>query len=124
MCTWTRSGSTFSSSAATWSMIVRAPVPMSVALTPTRNVPSGSAVTRAPDGAAIDLSQREWAIFEALLRAPGAVLSRARLEEHLYSFDAEVESNTIEVYVSRLRRKLGRGSIETLRGLGYRLGRQ
>ena len=76
-----------------------------------------------PDGAAIDLSQREWAIFEALLRAPGAVLSRARLEEHLYSFDAEVESNTIEVYVSRLRRKLGRGSIETLRGLGYRLGR-
>ena len=76
-----------------------------------------------PDGGAIDLSQREWAIFEALLRAPGAVLSRARLEEHLYSFDAEVESNTIEVYVSRLRRKLGRGSIETLRGLGYRLGR-
>ncbi len=71
----------------------------------------------------IDLSQREWVIFEALLRSPGAILTKSRLEEKLYSFDAEVESNTIEVYVSRLRRKLGRDSIETLRGLGYRLGR-
>ena len=72
---------------------------------------------------AIALSQREWIIFETLLRNPGAILSKARLEEQFYSFDAEVESNTIEVYVSRLRRKLGRASIETLRGLGYRLGR-
>ena len=71
----------------------------------------------------VDLSQREWVIFEALLRSPGVVLTKARLEEQLYSFDAEVESNTIEVYVSRLRRKLGWDSIETLRGLGYRLGR-
>jgi two-component system OmpR family response regulator len=71
----------------------------------------------------IDLSQREWVIFEALLRSPRAILTRSRLEDQLYTFDAEVESNTIEVYVSRLRRKLGRDSIETLRGLGYRLGR-
>lgn len=71
----------------------------------------------------VDLSQREWAIFEALLRSPTAILTRSRLEDQLYSFNAEVESNTIEVYVSRLRRKLGRDSIETIRGLGYRLGR-
>ncbi len=77
---------------------------------------------RGPQGA-VDLSQREWAIFEALLRSPGVVLTKSRLEDQLYTFDAEVESNTIEVYISRLRRKLGRDSIETLRGLGYRLGR-
>ncbi|MFC0217808.1 two-component system OmpR family response regulator [Pseudochelatococcus lubricantis] len=71
----------------------------------------------------ITLSQREWAVFEALLQRPGSIVPKSALEERLYSFDAEVESNTIEVYVSRLRRKLGRGSIETLRGLGYRLGR-
>lgn len=75
-----------------------------------------------PDGP-VDLSQREWVIFEALLRSPNAIVTRSRLEDQLYSFDAEVESNTIEVYISRLRRKLGRDSIETLRGLGYRLGR-
>ena len=47
---------------------------------------------------------------------------KAQLEEKLYAFDAEVESNTIEVHVSRLRKKLGNGVIETERGLGYRLG--
>lgn len=74
-------------------------------------------------GGEIGLSQREWVIFETLLQRPGFIVSKSALEERLYSFDAEVESNTIEVYVSRLRRKLGRSSIETLRGLGYRLGR-
>lgn len=74
-------------------------------------------------GGTIDLSQREWAIFDALLQRPGAVVSKTDLEERIYSFDAEVESNTIEVYVSRLRKKLGREAIETLRGVGYRLGR-
>lgn len=73
-------------------------------------------------GGTIDLSQREWAIFDALLQRPGAVVSKSSLEERLYSFDAEVESNTIEVYVSRLRKKLGRDAIQTLRGVGYRLG--
>ncbi|MBC7285182.1 winged helix-turn-helix domain-containing protein, partial [Hoeflea sp.] len=47
----------------------------------------------------------------------------AQLEEKLYAFDAEVESNTIEVHVSRLRKKLGSAVIETARGMGYRLGR-
>ncbi|MGI6247646.1 MAG: response regulator [Pseudochelatococcus sp.] len=75
-----------------------------------------------PEGE-IALSQREWAVFETLLQRPGNIVPKSVLEERLYSFDAEVESNTIEVYVSRLRRKLGRGSVETLRGLGYRLGR-
>ncbi|WP_312526474.1 response regulator transcription factor [Paracoccus sp. (in: a-proteobacteria)] len=70
----------------------------------------------------IDLSPREWAILEAFLQNPGIIMTKSRLEERLYAFDAEVESNTIEVYVSRLRKKLGRDSIETLRGLGYRLG--
>ncbi|MGB8812705.1 MAG: response regulator transcription factor [Paracoccaceae bacterium] len=72
---------------------------------------------------AIDLSQREWVIFETLLQRSGMIVPKSQIEERLYSFDAEVESNTIEVYISRLRKKLGRASIETLRGLGYRLGR-
>jgi two-component system OmpR family response regulator len=49
-------------------------------------------------------------------------MSKPQLEERLYSFDAEVESNTIEVYVARLRKKLGADVIETVRGMGYRLG--
>lgn len=71
----------------------------------------------------IQLTQREWIIFETFLQRPGALITKSGLEERLYSFDAEVESNTIEVYVSRLRKKLGPGVIETERGLGYRLGR-
>ncbi len=74
-----------------------------------------------PEGR-IDLSQREWAIFEVLLQRPDSIITKAQLEERLYALDSEVESNTIEVYVSRLRKKMGRDSIETLRGLGYRLG--
>ena len=70
----------------------------------------------------IDLSQREWVIFEALLQRPGQIVSKSQIEDQLYSFDAEVESNTIEVYVSRLRKKLGKDAVQTIRGLGYRLG--
>lgn len=75
-----------------------------------------------PDGQ-VDLSQREWIILETLLQNRGSIVAKSRLEDRLYSFDAEVESNTIEVYVSRLRKKLGRDSVETLRGLGYRVAR-
>jgi two-component system OmpR family response regulator len=74
------------------------------------------------EGKPVQLTAREWALFEALLSRPGQILSKARLEEKLYAFDAEVESNTIEVHVSRLRKKLGFGVIGTERGLGYRLG--
>ncbi|MBC7140450.1 MAG: response regulator transcription factor, partial [Defluviimonas sp.] len=75
------------------------------------------------DGKPVPLTAREWALFEAFLARPGQLLSRAQLEEKLYSLDAEVESNTIEVHVSRLRKKLGAQVIETERGMGYRLGR-
>ncbi|MCC6869414.1 MAG: response regulator [Burkholderiales bacterium] len=74
-------------------------------------------------GTRIDLTAREWALFEAFLQRPTQVLSKAQLEDRLYAFGEEVESNTIEVHVSRLRKKLGHDRIETVRGLGYRLGR-
>ena len=73
-------------------------------------------------GRRVTLTAREWALFEALLARPDQLLSKAQLEGKLYAFDAEFESNTIEVYVSRLRKKLGRNAILTERGLGYRLG--
>jgi two-component system OmpR family response regulator len=74
-------------------------------------------------GSPVPLTAREWVLLEAFLQKPGQLLSKAVLEERLYSFDSEVESNTIEVHVSRLRKKLGSEVIVTERGLGYRLGR-
>jgi len=73
-------------------------------------------------GRLVPLTVREWALFEAFLSRPGQLLSKAQLEEKLYAFDTEVESNAIEVHVSRLRKKLGAEIIVTERGLGYRLG--
>jgi two-component system, OmpR family, response regulator len=73
-------------------------------------------------GKTIALTAREWVLFEAFLQNPTQLLSKAKLEERLYSFDAEIESNTIEVHISRLRKKLGAQVITTERGLGYRLG--
>ena len=73
-------------------------------------------------GRPVQLTAREWVLFEAFLQRPGQLLSKAQLEERLYSFESEIESNTIEVHVSRLRKKLGRERIETVRGMGYRLG--
>ena len=60
-------------------------------------------------------------LFEAFLQRPGIAMTKAQLEDRLYAFGAEVESNTIEVYVSRLRKKLGADVITTMRGVGYRL---
>lgn len=77
-------------------------------------------ITRA--GRRIGLTAREWVLLETFLQRPRLVLSKAQLEERLYSFGQEVESNTIEVHISRLRKKLGYPIIETVRGLGYRLG--
>ena len=74
------------------------------------------------EGKKIVLTAREWVLFEAFLQRPGQLLSKAQLEERLYSFDTEIDSNAIEVHVSRLRKKLGAKIIETERGLGYRLG--
>ena len=73
------------------------------------------------DGTPVQLTAREWALLEAFLARPGQLLSKAQLEGKLYAFDAEVESNTIEVHISRLRKKLGADLIVTERGLGYRL---
>lgn len=67
----------------------------------------------------IRLTQREWALFDTLLGARGRIVGKPALEEALYAFDAEIEGNAVEVYVSRLRRKLGAPIIETRRGLGY-----
>ena len=73
-------------------------------------------------GKPVALTAREWALFEAFLSRPGQLLSKAQLEDKLYAFGAEIESNTIEVHVSRLRKKLGADIIDTERGMGYRLG--
>jgi DNA-binding response OmpR family regulator len=74
-------------------------------------------VTRA--GAQVDLSVREFALLAALLERPGTALSKAQLEEKLYGWGEEVESNTVEVHVHNLRKKLGAGAIRTIRGVGY-----
>ena len=73
------------------------------------------------DGVSINLTAREWALFEAFIQRPGTLLSKSQLEDHLYAYGTEIESNTIEVYVSRLRKKLGKDQFETVRGLGYRM---
>ena len=71
------------------------------------------------DGENIRLTSREWAVLDALLAARGRVLSRAALEDKLYAFDDDIAGNAVEVYISRLRAKIGRDLIETRRGLGY-----
>jgi two-component system, OmpR family, response regulator QseB len=71
------------------------------------------------DASPVALSAREFALLQALMNRPGAVLSRAQLEEKLYGWNEEVESNTVEVYVHALRRKLGQDFIRNVRGVGY-----
>ena len=71
------------------------------------------------EGRPLMLSQREFAVLEALLTRPGAILSRAQLEERIYGWGEEVESNAVEVFVHGLRRKLGADFIRTVRGAGY-----
>ncbi|MDR0807741.1 MAG: response regulator transcription factor [Gemmobacter sp.] len=71
------------------------------------------------EGGEVRLTSREWALFDTMLGARGRVLTKAALEEALYAFDTPIEGNAIEVYVSRLRQKLGAEVIETRRGLGY-----
>jgi DNA-binding response OmpR family regulator len=74
------------------------------------------------DGVPMALSAREYAVLEALMTRPGAILSRAQLEDRLYGWGEELESNAISVYVHQLRRKLGDGFIHTVRGVGYYIG--
>ena len=76
------------------------------------------------DGKSIALSAREFAVIHALAARPGVVYSRAQLEEKLYGWGHEVESNTVEVYVHSLRRKLGANFIRNVRGVGYMVPKQ
>jgi two-component system OmpR family response regulator len=73
------------------------------------------------DGVPIVLTQKEWALLRVMAMRPDRIHSRDSLQNALYGYEDEADSNTLEVFVSRLRRKLGRDHIQTLRGLGYRL---
>jgi len=73
------------------------------------------------EGRAVDLTAREWAVLERLLRNPSGIVSKSEIEDSLYEFGAEIDSNAVEVYISRLRRKLGRDTITTVRGVGYKV---
>ncbi|MCZ2857023.1 response regulator transcription factor [Blastococcus sp. VKM Ac-2987] len=73
------------------------------------------------DGRTVDLSAREFALTETFLRHPGQVLAREQLLSHVWGYDFDPGSNVVDVYVRYLRKKLGAGRIETVRGMGYRL---
>jgi two-component system, OmpR family, response regulator len=73
-------------------------------------------------GKPVDLTAREWAVLERLVRHPNALIAKTDIEDSLYEFGAEIESNAVEVYVSRLRKKLGHDAIRTVRGAGYVVG--
>lgn len=73
--------------------------------------------------ALIALSAREFALLEALLARPGAVLSKSQLEEKMYGWGEEIGSNTVEVYIHALRKKLGTDLIRNVRGLGYMIAK-
>jgi two-component system OmpR family response regulator/two-component system response regulator QseB len=81
--------------------------------------PSSRTVRQA--GEPVALSTREFDLLQVLMLSAGRVLSREQLEQQLYSWGQEVDSNAIEVHVHHLRRKLGQGLIQTVRGVGYML---
>ena len=72
-------------------------------------------------GTAVALTSHEYRLLAYLMHHPGRVVSRQALTEHIYAQDCDRDSNTLEVFVARLRRKLGASVIETVRGLGYRV---
>lgn len=73
------------------------------------------------EGDEIELSRREFAVLEVLVRQPGHVISRAQIEEAIYGWQEEVGSNAVEVHIHKLRGKLGPKFVETVRGVGYRI---
>jgi two-component system OmpR family response regulator len=74
------------------------------------------------DGVAVKLTSHEFRVLAYLMHQQGRVVSQTELTEHIYARDADRDSNTVEVFIARLRRKLGPSFIETVRGLGYRIG--
>ncbi|MBB3443609.1 response regulator (plasmid) [Sinorhizobium sp. B11] len=72
-------------------------------------------------GQDVQLTPREWALLDLLVERPGKLVTLKRIEDALYAFGEEVESNTVQVYISRLRKKIGMEKIRTARGLGYML---
>lgn len=72
-------------------------------------------------GQPLHLSAREFSLLQILLETPGEVVSRTRLEEKLYGWNEEIESNTVEVYIHMLRKKLGTDFIRNVRGVGYKV---
>ncbi|MFS2136260.1 response regulator [Duganella sp. Dugasp56] len=73
------------------------------------------------EGAPVKLSAREFSVLRALLDNPGSVVSKSQLEEKLYGWNSEVESNTVDVYVHHLRKKFGSDFIKNVRGVGYKI---
>jgi two-component system OmpR family response regulator len=74
------------------------------------------------DGVAVRLTSHEFRVLSYLMHHRGRVVSQGELAEHIYARDADRDSNTVEVFIARLRKKVGAGSIATVRGLGYRMG--
>jgi two-component system, OmpR family, response regulator len=74
------------------------------------------------DGAAVKLTSHEFRVLSYLMHHRGRIVSQGELTEHIYAQDADRDSNTVEVFIARLRRKLGGAAIETVRGMGYRMG--
>ncbi|HYM26451.1 MAG TPA: response regulator transcription factor [Vicinamibacterales bacterium] len=81
--------------------------------------PRAARVTR--NGAPVRLTAHEFRVLSYLMHHRGRVVSQTEVTEHIYAQDADRDSNTVEVFVARLRRKLGASFIETVRGLGYRI---
>ncbi len=74
------------------------------------------------DGQPVELTAREWTLLEALTLRAGRIVAKSELERLVHGFESELASNALEVHISSLRRKLGRHLVETVRGLGYRIG--
>ena len=100
---------------------------------PPRSRPSSASATRRStfgrDGRSsattgVDLSAREFALAEVFFRHPGQVLTREQLLSHVWGYDFDPSSNIVDVYVGYLRKKLGKGRITSVRGMGYRLERK
>ena len=81
--------------------------------------PRGAKVT--VDGVPVKLTSHEFRVLSYLMHHRGRVVSQGELTEHIYAQDVDRDSNTVEVFIARLRRKLGPSFIETVRGLGYRM---